>query len=346
MPGMVKVSFFQDCDEISWDDFVDRSPQGTLFHLIGWKKVMEKTFHYRSWYLAAYDDCGMCGCLPLFQVKNAIFGNALISVPFGVTGGICANNSLAVHSLLHRAQALAEQLRADYIEFRHASCCGVDLPDKDLYVTFERELESDMDKNMAAIPRKQRRMIRQGMKLDLVSSVNGQESLAAFYGIYAHSVHNLGTPVFPYKYFQYLMDCFDDKIRIHLVGHQGTPVAAVLTFFYKNRVMPYYGGALKSYFHLAVNDFMYWELMKYGCEHGFKIFDFGRSKRGTGSFDFKRHWGFEPRPLPYQYSLHRRKEIPNVSPSNSKIKPFIALSKNLPLPIANIVGPYLIRYVP
>ena len=142
------------------------------------------------------------------------------------------------------------------------------------------------------------------------------------------------------------MEFLKDKIRIHLVWHQEKPVAAVLTFFYKNRVMPYYGGALKSYFRFAVTDFMYWELMKYGCEHGFKVFDFGRSKRGTGSFDFKRHWGFEPIPLPYQYSLHKRKEIPNVSPTNSKIKPFIALWKKLPLPIANLVGPYLIRYVP
>ncbi|WNM63990.1 FemAB family XrtA/PEP-CTERM system-associated protein [Candidatus Nitrospira neomarina] len=346
MKENVRVSFFQDHEEKLWDDFVDRSPQGTFFHLIGWKKVIEKTFGYRSCYLAAYDDCGICGCLPLFQVKNIICGNALISVPFGVTGGICADNSVAVNSLLHRAQELAEELGADYIELRQASPCGVDLPEKDLYVTFERELESDADKNMAAIPRKQRRMIRQGMKHDLVSSVNGKESIPLFYEIYAHSVHNLGTPVFPYKYFQCLMEIFEEKVRIHTVWHQETPVAAVLTFFYKNRVMPHYSGALKSYFHFAVNDFMYWELMKYGCEHGFTIFDFGRSKRGTGSFDFKRHWGFEPLPLPYQYSLHKQKEIPNVSPTNSKFKPFIALWKKLPLPIANIVGPHLIRYVP
>ena len=346
MQGNVRVSFLQECEEKLWDDYVDRSSQGTFFHLIGWKKVIEQTFPYLSWYLVAHDDGGMCGCLPLFQVKNALCGNALISVPFGVTGGICAENTLSVNALLRRAQELAEELGADYIELRQASSCGVDLPGKDLYVTFERELEPEVEKNMAAIPRKQRRMIRQGMSHDLVSSVNGKERLPLFYGIYAHSVHNLGTPVFPYNFFEHLMEIFDDKARIHSVWHQGTPVAAVLTFFYKNRVMPYYGGALKSSFHLAVNDFMYWELMVYACEQGCKIFDFGRSKRGTGSFDFKRHWGFEPRPLPYQYSLHRRKEIPNVSPTNSKFQHLIALWKKLPLPIANIVGPYLIRYVP
>lgn len=86
--------------------------------------------------------------------------------------------------------------------------------------------------------------------------------------------------------------------------------------------------------------------MRFGWEHGYKIFDFGRSKQETGPFHFKRHWGFEPQALPYQYFLPKGGEIPNVNPSNPKFQPFIALWKRLPLSIANRLGPFLIKYLP
>lgn len=347
MPGMGTVKLFQNCEEKLWNDFVDRSTQGTFFHLIGWKKVIEKTFPYHSWYLFAFDDCGVCGCLPLFHVKNRICGNALISVPFGVNGGICAHDLQFAEVLLKRGKKLAEELQVDYMELRHANPSGLDLPVKDLYVTFERGLDSDVDKNMAAIPRKQRRMIRQSMTHGLsFTAGTSEQDLVGFYNIYAQSVRNLGTPVFSFHYFKHLLWQFKENCQIFSVWHHEKRVSAVMTFFYKERVMPFYGGALKEYFSYGVNDFMYWELMKYACLEGYKIFDFGRSKYGTGSFNFKRHWGFEPSPLPYQFFLHRRQEIPDVNPLNPKIKPLIELWKRMPLFITKLIGPHIIKYVP
>ena len=95
---------------------------------------------------------------------------------------------------------------------------------------------------------------------------------------------------------------------------------------------------------VSANDFMYWKLLCYGAEHGYKVFDFGRSKQGTGPYDFKRHWGFEPTPLPYQYHLVTQKVIPNLNPTNPKLSLPIELWKRLPLPVSQWLGPKIVRF--
>jgi len=110
--------------------------------------------------------------------------------------------------------------------------------------------------------------------------------------------------------------------------------------------MPYYGAALPSAFALAANDFMYWEIMREACLAGCRSFDFGRSRAGSGSYDFKRHWGFEPQPLAYQYVLRDGCSIPNISPSNPKLRLFIRGWKKLPLGMTRRLGPPLTRWLP
>ena len=331
--------------QMEWDQFVKSSPYGTFFHLTGWKRVVEATFGYKALYLYARREKVIKGVLPLFFVNNAVFGKSLISVPFGVYGGILGNDSQVEESLLDQAKELAESLKVRHLELRNHRSNVFPLPVKELYVTFQGEIYSDLDKNLAAIPRKQRRMIRQASKHDLTVRVSS-EYLKEFYHIYAHSVRNLGTPVFPFRYFDTIQKEFGKDCKILSVWHNGKMVAGVMTFFYNNAVLPYYGGALKTYLYLSVNDFMYWELMRYGAENGYTLFDFGRSRIGAGSYNFKRHWGFEPKPLPYQYYLPSPGDLPNTNPSNPKYKMLISVWKKLPLPITKTLGPHLIKYLP
>ncbi|MCA9422750.1 MAG: GNAT family N-acetyltransferase, partial [Nitrospira sp.] len=180
----------------------------------------------------------------------------------------------------------------------------------------------------------------------LQSKIGGAELLKDFYFVYSSSLRNLGTPAFPFRYFEHLFQELGEQCKILSVIYQDKVVASVLTFFYQDQVMPYYGGGLPEYQRYSIYDFMYWELMRFGWEHGYKVFDFGRSKQDTGPFHFKRHWGFEPQALPYQYFLPKGGTIPNVNPLNPKFQPLIALWKRLPLPIANQLGPFLIKYLP
>lgn len=329
----------------AWDAYVLSSPQGTPFHLRAWSRVLVACFPYQSHCCLALEGGRVRGVLPLHQARTFPFGQALISLPLAVYGGACADDEGICLALADHAGALARRLSVRYVEYRNRSAIGT-LPVKDLYYTFRKELFDDPEKNLAAIPRKQRRMVRQGDKHDLKSTVGREELLDAFYAVYAHSVRNLGTPVFPKQWFASLLREYGEACRILTVLRGSETVAAVLAFFFRDQVLPYYGGALKSSFQYAANDFMYWHLLCYAATHGARIFDFGRSKKETGPFEFKRHWGFEPVLLPYQYDLVTATTMPDFSPKNSSFGLPIMIWKQLPLPVTRWLGPKIIHLFP
>ena len=335
----------EDVTETVWDRYVASHPQGTLFHRSVWRRIVERCFGHRPHYLAVAEDGVLRGVLPLFEIRSRLFGHSLVSVPLGVYGGICADTADAERVLLEAARDLARRLDVDYVELRHTQANGFGLPTKDLYVTFKRALDPEVERNFLAIPRKARRMIRLGMRNGLTAAFEN-DAVDTFYDIYAESVRNLGTPVFPRAYFRSLRDALGEACRILLVRRNGEAVAGVMTFYDRGAVMPYYGGAKRWAFRYAVNDYMYWELMKRGCEEGYRWFDFGRSKKNSGSFHFKRHWGFVPVDLPYQYILGRSRTVPDVSPNNPRYRLFIGIWKRLPLRVTQWLGPKIARNIP
>jgi len=328
-----------------WDGYVRARPGGTFFHLRGWSAVLEQTFRFRDYSLVATRQGSVCGVLPLLLVRTLPLGRSLISTPFGVYGGICADDAEATESLLARARGIGEKLGVRYVELRQLAPIG-DLPAKELYVTFRRPILPTPEQNMAATPRNQRRSIRVGIANGLTSRVGAFDLLDEFYGVYSHSMRNHGTPVFPRRLFTNLLREFGAACRILGVFHRGRMVAGVMTFLFRDQVMPYYGGALRDAFPLAANDFMYWNLMCHGMEQGYKVFDFGRSKVESGSYHFKRHWGFEPTPLPYQFLLLRQKTIPDFSPRNPRFAGAIRLWRRIPLPVTQWSGPKVVRFYP
>jgi FemAB-related protein (PEP-CTERM system-associated) len=331
-------------ETVEWDAFVRSNAHGSPFHLLAWRRVVETAFGHRPHYLMAAGPDRVEGVLPLFETRGLLGGRGLVSVPYGVYGGVCAASPEARAALLEAAARLARERRADYVELRHRRGQQGDLPTKSLYVTFARPISADPEENMAAIPRKQRRMIRQGAKLGLRAEF-GLQHLDAFYEVYAESVRNLGSPVFPRALFRAIAEEFKQDCELLTVWRDGRLLAGVLTLLYEDQALPYYGGALREALQFAVNDFMYWELMCRVAAAGYRVFDFGRSREGTGPYHFKRHWGFEPEPLPYQYIL-RRGGIPNMSPSNPKMRLAIAAWKRLPFAVTKTLGPRLTRYLP
>ena len=216
-----------------------------------------------------------------------------------------------------------------------------DWPTKQLYVTFRKTIDPDPEQNLLAIPRKQRAMVRKGIKAGLESTCDA--SVDRFYTAYSESVRSLGTPVFSRSYFEILREVFRDQIDILTVTHQGELVSSVLSFYFRDEVLPYYGGGTPRARQLKGNDFMYWELMRRSCERGVRVFDYGRSKQGTGSYSFKKNWGFEPAPLYYEYHLVKARQMPDVSPMNPKYRLFINAWKRLPLSVTRLVGPLIAR---
>ena len=328
--------------EAAWDDFVGSCPAATFFHWAGWKRVVEQSLGHRAYYLYAQDSGEIRGVLPLVHIKSRLFANALISNAFCVQGGPAATDPAAREALEASAIELARSLGVDYLEFRLRDPGPQSWPSNDdLYVSFRKSLDPEPEANLRAIPRKQRAMVRKAIKHGLES--HEDENLDTFYQAYSVSVRNLGTPVLPRRFFEALKQVFGPACRVLTVTDRGRAVSSVLSFYFRDEVLPYYGGGTEDARRVAGNDFMYWELMRRACGEGIRVFDFGRSKRGTGAFSFKRHWGFEPEPLIHAYPLLRGASMPAFNPTNPKYGAAIALWRRLPLGIANFIGPYIAK---
>ena len=325
-----------------WDEFVFASPQATFFHRAAWQGIIRDVFRHPTYFLYAEKAGEIQGILPLAHVNSLLFGNALVGLPFAVYGGVVASSAEAAGLLESEAQKLAQKLGVDHLEFRNINPHHADWPTQDLYVTFRKEILPDVETNMLAIPRKQRAMVRKGIKNELVSTIDPNAD--RFFKLFADNVHRHGTPAMPKRYFDTLLRVFGKDCEVLTVTTaDGQLLSSVLSFYFRDEVLPYYAGDDESARHLAANDFKYWELMRRSCERGIKLFDYGRSKVGTGPYAFKKNWGFEPQPLHYEYCLYKRDSIPQNNPNNAKYKLFIEAWRRMPIGLANWLGPHIVR---
>jgi FemAB-related protein (PEP-CTERM system-associated) len=338
------VRDFRPEDAARWDAFVARCAQATFFHRTGWRRIIEEEFRHRTHYLVAERGDEIVGVLPMAEVRSRLFGDALVSLPFCVYGGPAADEPEAAQALVDVAEARGRALRVGHVELRNQTALRDDWARQDLYVTFRKRLARDVEANLLAVPRKQRAMVRKGAKHGLVSAIDtGPER---FFPLYADNMHRHGTPPQSRRYFERLIEAFGDDCEVLVVedGH-GEAVSAVLSFYFRGGVLPYYAGDAVRARELAANDFKYWELMRRAAERGLDWFDYGRSKRGTGSFDFKKNWGFEATPLAYEYRLLTRDTLPENNPSNPRYRAMIAVWRRLPRPLVNALGPRIVRHL-
>ncbi len=338
----ILVRPYTDADRAAWEAFVEICPSATFFHRIGWREVLTEVFAHTPHYLLALRGTTLVGVLPLAQVKSRLFGHALTSLPFAVYGGVASEDAEAVRALHGAAVQRARDLGVSHLELRNRNVREADWPRQDLYVTFRKAIVADDEANLLAIPRKQRAMVRKAIARHLVAEVD--ESVDRFFEVYADNQQRHGTPPHAKRYFQTLRRVFGDACEVQTVlDPQGKPVSSVLSFYFRDEVLPYYAGDLPAARDLAANDFKYWTLMSRAAARGCRVFDYGRSKLNTGSYSFKKNWGFEPAPLAYEFQLFGRDTVPQNNPSNPKYRAFIALWKRLPRPLANALGPYIVR---
>ena len=336
-----KVRAMSEADRSAWDGFVLSTEGGSFFHLSGWREILSRAFGLRPHYLLAERDGAIAGVLALLHQNSRLFGNALIAAPFLVEGGPLAVDAAARAALDRAALDLKRETGAAYVEFRSrlASRPGW-TSRKGLYATFKRPLSPKDDENLLAVPRKQRAVVRKTLASGLSSITD--KTVDRFFPVYAESVRNLGTPVFSRRYFTMLLQVFGEQCDIVVILDEGRPVSAALNFYFKDTVLPYYGGGTMAARRTGANDFLYWEVMRRAALRGYRQFDFGRSKADTGAFKFKKNWGFEPEWLEYEYFLEDGESLPEKNPNNPRYKFAIEMWKRLPLPLANFLGPFLI----
>ena len=338
----LKIRISEDAGAERWDAFVFAHPCGTFFHRIGWQRIFREVFRLDPRYLVAERGSEIVGVLPLVLQRSLLFGTALLSLPFCVEGGPLTLDGEADAALTSAALDLQRNCGAPYLEFRSRKATREGwIARKELYASFCRALSADDAENLKAIPRKQRAVVRKTLESGLSSEVNGD--IAEVFHVYAESVRNLGTPVFPKRYFSALLGAFGKDCDTVTIKDDGMPVSAVLNFYHGDTVLPYYGGGTSLARRNGANDFLYWEVMRHAAARGYRKFDFGRSKSGTGAFAFKKNWGFVPDWLEYEYHFLPGQSMPDKNPLNPKYALMIETWKKLPLPVANLIGPWLIR---
>lgn len=318
-----------------WNDFVHATPQGSFFHMLEWKDVLERGFGFQTFYMMEKEHSGVRGILPLALVKRPLFGPALISTPLCVYGGALG----VCDDLIDAAVKKAEALGVQYLELRGSMEPVEGYSASDRFYTFRKEISEDHEVNLKAIPRKQRAEVRKGISANLETISN--QDIDLFYSIYAQSVRNLGTPVFAKKYLRVLIDVFGDAFDVTTVAHEGQSLTSVLSFYYKDQILPYYGGGIGAARRYSAYPYMYWKLMERAADKGIRVFDFGRSMAGGGAYAFKKNFGFTPEALPYHYHLVKADGVPDMDPDNPRNKFLTSAWKKLPMPIANMVGPIL-----
>jgi FemAB-related protein (PEP-CTERM system-associated) len=335
-------------EEARIEAFVAAHPAGTPFHRPVWLDAVAQGTGNRALALLAEVHGEIAAYLPLSEVHSPIFGRLLASTGFAVGGGaLLVEGGDDGASLFAAAEELAARRSCPAIELR-----GGLLPEarggwtirRDSHCGFVWELAADEEAQLLAVPRKQRAEVRKGLANDLTVEIGSDlRNRDAHYAVYAESVRNLGTPVFPRGLFDAVLDRFGTDADILTVRHEGQPVASVLSLYHRGAVMPYWGGGTRAARHLRANDRMYFELMLHARRRGCEHFDFGRSKTGSGAYDFKRNWGFEPEPLSYASWAAPGAAKRDADPTSAKHSRSIDLWRRLPLDVANRVGPFIAR---
>ncbi len=340
----VSVADLRDQREVDRIEAFVREQGGTPFHRPLWLNAIERGTRQRALGLIVERNGTLAGWLPLTEVHSPLFGRALVSSGFAVDGGVLAEQAADAMALCHAAQEMALRHCAASVELRGGVAPLAWRSTDRTHCGFVSDLAADDEGQLLAIPRKSRAEVRKGLANDLSVTVgNAEADRAAHYAVYAESVRNLGTPVFPRALFDAVLYAFGTDADILTITHNDTPVSSVLSLYDNGAVMPYWGGGVYAARALRSNERMYYELMLHARRRGCTRFDFGRSKTNSGPYSYKKNWGFEPQPLTYHTWSAPGVAARNIDPTDEGYSAKIALWKRLPLPVANAIGPLIAR---
>jgi FemAB-related protein (PEP-CTERM system-associated) len=329
-----------------WDQFVASNPQATPFHSTAWMRALQASFDYENRSFCVERNGKITGVLPLFLVSNWIVGRCLISTPFADYGGICAEDEESADALVAHAVEIGVVERVDFLELRHKT--GKPrwgFHSRDLYVSFATDLAAEPEAQLKRLPRDTRYMIRKAERAGL-GLRSGLGQLPEFYHLFTLNWRRLGTPVFSRCWLENLVHEFQDSADLTMAYAGGRPVTGVFSFVFHKTLFPHYSGASTDANTLAANNFIYWELMKSAINQGIRRFDFGRSKKNTGAYQFKSAWNMQVDLLKYQVFMIKRKSPPDFSPANPKFALAANVWRRMPLRATTWLGPHVVRWFP
>jgi FemAB-related protein (PEP-CTERM system-associated) len=335
-------------DRTRWNDYVAHSGTASCYHRFEWQDIIEKSFGHATWYYFSENEKGhIDGILPLVQMKSALFGNFMVSLPYFTYGGICADSSSVERSLLDHAITLAGERKAEHIELRHTQRMDSGLPVKTAKVSMQLSLPGSAENLWQSFSSKLRSQVQRAVKEGMYARVGREEALDDFYGVFSANMRDLGTPVYSRDFFRNILKEFPASAWICTVETRDRiPVAAGFLVGFKGSLEIPWASSLRRYNRFGPNMLLYWSALRFACEKGYQRFDFGRSTPGEGTYKFKAQWGAEPVSLYWHYWLRNGNAVPELNPRNPKYKMAITIWKRLPLRLTNLIGPAIVKNLP
>lgn len=342
----MNIREYQPSDRDRVDAFLEKSGNSTIYHLPGWKPVVEETFRHPFHYMVAEAEGEVRGVLPLVHIRSRLFGNYMVSLPYFNYGGPCATDPVAEGELVRGAVRLARRTEARYIEFRSVEQWTNGFPVKTGKVAMLLALPPSPADLWKAFPSKLRSQIRRPGREGMVARIGREGELDRFYRVFSVNMRDLGTPVYPKRFFENMLAHFPRNTWICNVYKDGMVTASGFLVGYGNRLEIPWASSLRMFNRWSPNMLLYWESLRFGCENGYESFDFGRSTPGEGTYRFKEQWGAKPLQLFWHYWLREQEPMPELNPSNPRYRLAIDLWKRLPVPLANRIGPRIVRNLP
>jgi len=308
--------------------------------------VIQASFGHKPYYLISKADNKVFGILPLFLIRSRLFGTALTSAPYVSYCGICADSEEIKRPIIECAKQLCHKLNADYLEIRDIVPSGSDLLKQEDYMSPYLRLNSDATELWQGFKQNIRNEIRKAIKSGFTIKI-GSEWTKMFYQVFVQNMRDLGTPAYSFRYLMNILERFPKEAKLFTIWHNNrTVVGGGITLSHKERLHLIYAACVKKYFPLYPNNLLYWRILEYGCKHGHRIADFGRSAKWQGTLPFKEKWGMVPKQLYYEYYVRNKSFIPAMERSGAGLKMLTRIWSNLPVPITRALGPYFIKRIP
>jgi serine/alanine adding enzyme len=339
----IRVVAGTDGDDL-WPRAVRASSQAQLAHAAEWFTIIKRAYGHEPLYLAAESDAG-CAVLPAFVVRRPLFGTVVTSMPFLDSGGPCSASPAVAALLVDRLIAEARQRRARMLELRCADRLPIDAQPIDSKVNMTLALDGDPGALWRRFDKGVRNQIRKAERSGLGVEFGGPAHLPAFYDTFVERMRDLGSPVHALAFLGAVVDGFGSRARVVLVKKGSATIGGLVAVAFKDRLIVPWATCLKEHFALCPNMLLYWETIRTACIDGFARFDFGRSTRQSGTFQFKRQWGAQEEPLFwYRIPITPRQSSAHSDRSGSRDL-FARMWQRLPLAVTRQVGPHIRKYL-
>jgi FemAB-related protein (PEP-CTERM system-associated) len=334
-------------EKLQWDDYVEHHPNGTIYHSIAWKNIVEQHFSKKTHYLYVENEQQIEAVLPLVFFKSVLFGEFVVSFPYVNYGGMLYSNEQAKQMLLAAAKSLLEASNSEFIDLRSMQKDEFSLPVKAKKVTYYLSLPDSEEALMKQFKAKLRSQIRRPIKEGMYAKVFSQDGLDYFYDIFATKMRDLGTPVYNKNFFATILNELPQNSHIIIVfSQEDTPVGAAFIIHNKERMEIPWAATLRKYDRLSPNMLLYFEVLKYAMKQKCTVFDFGRCSKGSGTYRFKKQWGGEEKTLYWYYLMNKGQDLPEVNPNNPKYQIAIKIWQKLPLSLTKLMGPTIVKHIP